>query len=298
VIPLQAWQSTIGDLEAIELKPGVWRIGDHILKRTSPLGSAHPSTRLLQYCEILAHLGRSGIPVGVPRPTDDGHPFAEYEGELYILSPYLAGPDLAETQAQFEHSGAAIARLHQALATCPTAIDSWQIHLAERTFGESWPGLEARLPAAEFERLSAAIDPVHDEMIRAVEGLPSQRIHGDCHAGNILLTGDEVTGFIDLDHLPIGPRMYDLGYFLSCSLITCTDGGEAATDALERLSRPLFAGYRSVLPLTERETAAILPIMLYVQLILADWYLQAGISHRADRALRFTRWAAELDWCP
>ena len=298
MIPLQAWQSTIGDREAIELKPGVWRVGDHILKRTSPLGSAEPSTRLLQYCEILAHLDRSGIPVGVPHPTDDGHPFAEYDGELYLLSPYLTGPDPAESQAQLESSGTGIARLHQALATCPTAIDSWQIRLAERTFGESWPGLEARLPAAEFERLSAAIDPVYDEMTRAVEGLPSQRIHGDCHAGNILLTGDEVTGFIDLDHLPIGPRMYDLGYFLSCSLVSCTDRGEPAEDALERLSRPLFAGYRSVLPLTEGEAEAILPIMLYVQLILADWYLQAGISHRADRALHFTRWAAGLHWRP
>jgi Ser/Thr protein kinase RdoA (MazF antagonist) len=241
VIPWQAWQSTIGDATAIELKPGVWQVGDHILKRTTPLGSADPSTRLLQYCEVLAHLDCSGIPVGAPQPTDDGHPFAEYEGELYILSSYLTGPATADSPAQFEHTGAGIAKLHQALATCPAAIDSWEIHL---------------------------------------------------------LTGDEVTGFIDLDHLPIGPRMYDLGYYLSCGITACTEGGEAPADALERLSHPLFAGYRAVTPMTAGESAAIVPIMLSVQLILADWYLQAGNQPRADRSLRFTHWAANLDWRP
>jgi Ser/Thr protein kinase RdoA (MazF antagonist) len=243
---------------------------------------------------VLAHLDRSGIPVGAPQPTDDGHPFAEYEGELYILSPYLTGPITADSPTQFEHTGAAIAKLHRALATCPVAIDSWEIHLAERTFGEAWPNLEANLPPAEFEQLSAAISPIRDAMIQAFEELPSQRIHGDCHAGNILLTGDEVTGFIDLDHLPIGPRMYDLGYYLSCGITACTEGGEAPAAALDRLSGPLFAGYRAVRPITAGEFAAIVPIMLAVQLILADWYLQAGNQPRADRSLTFTRWAAHL----
>ncbi len=282
----------------IELKPGVWRVGDHILKRTTPLGSADPSTRLLQYCEVLAHLDRSGIPVGAPQPTDDGHPFAEYEGELYILSPYLTGPVTADSPSQIEHTGGAIAELHQALATCPAAIDSWEIHLADRTFGETWPNLETNLPPADFKQLSAAISPVRDEMVQAFEGLPSQRIHGDCHAGNILLTGDEVTGFIDLDHLPIGPRMYDLGYYLSCGITACTESGEAPADALERLSHPLFAGYQAVTPMTAAESAAIVPIMLSVQLILADWYLQAGNRPRADRSLHFTHWAATLNWRP
>jgi len=196
------------------------------------------------------------------------------------------------------HAGEAIARLHLALATCPTAIDSWEIRLADRVFGESWPRLESALPPAEFERLTKAVAPVRDDMIRAFDGLPSQRIHGDCHAGNILFDGDELTGFIDLDHLPIGPRMYDLGYYLSCGITSCTDAGEAPADALERLGRPLFAGYRSVTALADGEPAAIAPIMLSVQLILADFYLQAANHPRAHRSLRFVHWASHLTWTP
>lgn len=49
----------------------------------------------------------------------------------------------------------------------------------------------------------------------AFAGLPVQPIHGDCHGSNVLLCNGEVSGFIELDHLPTGPRLYDLAYDLA-----------------------------------------------------------------------------------
>lgn len=300
MIPLQSWRSLVGDEPAVALKPGqVWQVGAWVLKRENPFGAADPRSRLMDARRILTHLAAEGNPVSVPVLTDDHEPAAEHDGDYYTLSPHLPGNTEAGTLIQLKCLGAGIAKLHQALDTCPTNIHSWEIHLAERTFGESWPLLEVALPAADSARLSEAVLPVREGMVKAFEGLPSQRIHGDCHAGNILFVGDELTGFIDLDHLPIGPRTYDLGYYLSCGITYCTDQGEHPTDALNRLGPPLFAGYESVSRLSDAEWEAIVPIMLSVQLTLAGWYFRAGNQNRADRSLNFVHWLAGMaGWTP
>jgi Ser/Thr protein kinase RdoA (MazF antagonist) len=46
-----------------------------------------------------------------------------------------------------------------------------------------------------------------------LRGLPEQLIHRDCHPGNVLVDGTRVIGFIDCDHLCIGPRLFDVACF-------------------------------------------------------------------------------------
>jgi Ser/Thr protein kinase RdoA (MazF antagonist) len=67
------------------------------------------------------------------------------------------------------------------------------------------------------------------------------RLHGDCHAGNILWS-DEGPHFVDLDDSRMGPAMQDLWMLLS---------GERA--AMTRQLRDVLAGYEDFMKLERRE---------------------------------------------
>lgn len=45
--------------------------------------------------------------------------------------------------------------------------------------------------------------------------------------------------------------------------------------------------------LSRRETEAILPVMLAVQVVLADWYLRAGYASRVECSMAVTHWLAD-----
>lgn len=66
------------------------------------------------------------------------------------------------------------------------------------------------------------------------EGVPMQRIHGDCHRGNWLWSGDQVC-FIDFDDFGMGPQVQDL--FMACPSIDREGQEERAI---------LLQGYREV----------------------------------------------------
>ena len=93
-------------------------------------------------------------------------------------------------------------------------------------------------------------------MTEALTGLPCQHIHGDSHSGNILLHHGQVSGFIDLDHLPLGPRVYDLGYLMADLMKNRLYRAKALAQCLSVLGA-LLRGYEEETPLTERERAAL-----------------------------------------
>lgn len=93
-------------------------------------------------------------------------------------------------------------------------------------------------------------------MCLALAGLPEQYIYGDCHGGNILVTAGDVSGFVDLDHLPLGARVYDLFYLKADRLKERIYEPEWLTNRL-RLLPHLVAGYERETILTPRERAAL-----------------------------------------
>jgi Ser/Thr protein kinase RdoA (MazF antagonist) len=103
-------------------------------------------------------------------------------------------------------------------------------------------------------------------MVSALSDLPEQRIHGDCHLGNILLSEEKVTGIIDLDHLPIGPKIYDLAYLLA-------NRAADDTEQMAAITAGVVTGYRTAGTLDPRELAAIVPAMFAIQLQLVGWVL-------------------------
>ena len=166
--------------------------------------------------DVLAHVARSGLRVPVPLLSRSAQLAVSWEGRLYSLSEFIeAGdePDEPELQPElYFQIGRAIARLHEALAVYPEA------DARSRTWREDLAG---QVPVW-LSSLSIGLSPEQTTVVqrvggargvcigRALWGLPEQLIHRDCHPGNILVEGTRVVGFIDCDHLCIGPRVFDL----------------------------------------------------------------------------------------
>jgi Ser/Thr protein kinase RdoA (MazF antagonist) len=126
-------------------------------------------------------------------------------------------------------------------------------------------------------------------MTAALRDLPTQLIHGDCHGGNILLYRRQVSGFVDLDHLPTGPRVYDLGYLLADMAKAPFVGVPAHRGWLQHFHR-LIAGYEGESRMSEREKGALWYVMLATQVLFVDWFLQHGRDELARRNLAAFHW--------
>ena len=65
-----------------------------------------------------------------------------------------------------------------------------------------------------YRTLAADCDAVATEILAGMGLKDVQRIHGDCHSGNILWR-DETAHFVDLDDCVMGPAIQDVWMFLS-----------------------------------------------------------------------------------
>jgi Ser/Thr protein kinase RdoA (MazF antagonist) len=278
---LEAWSSLVNRPRVEQAPHGSALMvhGDdgrgYVLKRVPGFDLADPRRRLAEQHQILSYLAERGLPVACPLVTDDGQIYAEVDDAIYALTPMLPAEniDVTGNSRLFREIGRTIARLHLALYDCPFDIASWHIQLAEQTFDRSWDGLRELLPPPDFAAVAGRVEPLRSEMVAAFDGLPEQRIHGDCHGGNILLADGAVSGLVDLEHLPIGPRIYDLAYNLSLGLNWMVRRPEPEPDPLGVLTfggRHLLDGYQSVNSLSDREIDAVAPIMLAVQLNLMN----------------------------
>lgn len=291
---IHRWESLLGaaDAEAMPHTGTTMHVtaGDgsrYVLKRIDGLNDlGERRYRLASEYRVLLHLWKSGLPVALPVPTDQGQLFAAGgpDDPIYTLTP-LHPADEGDGSALhppdvYTNIGAAIGRLHAALRSYPHDFPSWTIDLIPRTFDEAIRDVTAGLATPELRRLLTVVDRRRDAMVDSMADLPSQRIHGDCHGGNILVHRGDVSGLVDLDHLPIGPRIYDLAYFIANQ--TALPGRQQLVDLtgpLLRAVRNLVAGYDSTNELSSQERASLVGVALTVQLQLIGWHLsQPGLS--------------------
>ena len=243
-------------------------------------------------------LHSEGIPVALPISTDNDQTYIHSEGHYYCLFPELpSNPDPAAPLEQVQvHIGAAIARLHRALAAYTGKIYSWTMDLPPRILEEAVPVILRHLEPDERVRLETVLAKVSEPLRRALVELPAQYLHGDCHAGNILLVGDQVSGFIDMDHMPFGPRLYDLCYHASGKALYLDAYNHPEKDTLffEQILPALFHGYENVSPLTAAEKDAAPYMMIGIELIMAGWMFEpANNPEWARNSLALLYWLHE-----
>jgi Ser/Thr protein kinase RdoA (MazF antagonist) len=238
------------------------------------IGGHRRIERLMAEYRVLMHLQAAQVPVAVPLLANDGRPFVQYGVKIYTLSPELAsGGDTISTGMGrvYQNMGVAIGRLHNALATYPDAIPSWRMDLPQRILSEAVPRINENLAGQQREAFNRIMNPIGDALADALAGLPAQHIHGDCHGGNILLHNGNVSGFIDLDHLPIGPRPYDLSSLLADRVKWQLVHPDALILWLEHFDRVII-GYEQENCLSRREKEAIWWTMLAVQVLMTEWF--------------------------
>jgi Ser/Thr protein kinase RdoA (MazF antagonist) len=244
---------------------------------------------------VLCYLQGHGVPIALPVVTDDGHIHASVGLERYALLPYLessgenheTGPTAASTAQAI---GRAIGHLDTVLNGCPWQVPSFVDDPGAEILGRdltSLPTEDVRPVLPLVERLRAA-----------VTDLPIQRTHGDCNTGNVLVDHGEVTGFIDLDHLPMSPRGRDLSYYLASRVrhhLATPDSAQRDLDAMVVVLGDYVSGHQQTHPLTEHERAAIVPLMLISQIASAAWSLHGWTpdAEQHRQAVEAIAWIVE-----
>ncbi len=191
---------------------------------------------ILEEHAFALELATAEIPVVPPLADAAGHTLHHAGAHRFALYPRQGGrtPELGDPE-HLRRLGRMLGRLH---AVGATARFAHRPALTLDRFGREPVAflLDHDFVPAEVRhnwRLAAEtlLDRI-DERFAAVGPLPTLRLHGDCHPGNLLWT-DDGPHFVDLDDCLTGPAIQDLWMLLSGS-----------REEMAAQMRTLLEGYR------------------------------------------------------
>jgi Ser/Thr protein kinase RdoA (MazF antagonist) len=225
----------------------VYQIG---LEDTSPVVAKFyrparwPDAAILEEHAFTQELAEREIPVVAPLIVD-GRSLHTYEGFRFTVYPRRGGraPELDDPNT-LEWMGRFIGRIHAVGALMPfqhrPTLDIASFGIAPREFllNNNW--IPPDLDAAYRSVIDQALESVRHCYARAGD-VKHLRLHGDCHAGNVLWT-DDGPHFVDFDDSRMGPAVQDLWMMLS---------GERADRA--RQLADVLAGYEDFFEFDPRE---------------------------------------------
>lgn len=293
---LSAWQTNLTFVRAEPLPQvtnPVWLVVTEDDRRfvLKELPEFPPGVGPVDEFRVLSHLAATNIPVALPVITDDARLWSMMGDRKYMLLPWIdhddrnheLGVDAAVTARAIGH---ALGSLDAALAACPWRPPSFVDDPARQVLGETVP---------QLPELRELVAPLMDRLWSATHDLPSQLTHGDCNTGNVLVRGSEVVAFLDIDHLPVGPRVRDLSYYLSSRLrshLADVVTAEHNVQAWMAVLADYIAGYHEAHPLSVREIDAIVPLILVIEIGVTAWCVQGWVPDPAGyrRGLRTASW--------
>ncbi len=218
---------------------------------------------ILEEHAFALELAAREIPVVAPLATADGATLHEHRGFRFALFPKRPGraPELEDSDT-LRWLGRFLGRTHAVGALKPfrhrPALDI-------ASFGEE-PAqfvIENGFVPADLE---SAFRSITDEALRRVGECYQRagtvrniRLHGDCHAGNILWT-DGGPHFVDLDDCRSGPAVQDLWMLLS-----------GDRDAMSAQLGQVIAGYREFHDFNPAELALIEALRTLRMIHYAGW---------------------------
>ncbi len=172
---------------------------------------------ILEEHGFVAELAAAEVPV-VPALTLDGRTLHAFGGFRFAVFPSRGGraPELSDPRV-LEWIGRFIGRIHAVGAARPFAE---RPALDIDTFGRAprdWLLGHGFIPPGLAPAYTSVLDQALDGVARCFEragALPLLRLHGDCHAGNVLWT-DDGPHFVDFDDSRMGPAVQDLWMLLS-----------------------------------------------------------------------------------
>lgn len=250
-------------------------------------------TRVWEEYDLLNWLAKLEQPISQLLYTQEGVPWAEHEGSIYVLYPYLEGTsgDALDTfdEARGKSIGEGLARLHQALA----AYDGSEAFPVFDLFGEvasyAWPAVQGYSAEKFRHRLQSVEQAISRELVNPYEVLPRQLIHRDFHPGNLIFRSTELAGILDFDRVRIGIRLFDLCY-LATSVLSLNFSDPAKREGWFGFVKALIGGYISVTPLTKTEGHAFLYIIYLIQFLFTAYQLDSGNTDLADFNIAMLLW--------
>jgi Ser/Thr protein kinase RdoA (MazF antagonist) len=171
--------------------------------------------QILEEHQFIADLAENEVPAIGPVPFPDGSTLASTaDGIHYTLFPRVGGRAPEEMSAeQLRRMGRLLARLHSTglrrQAPHRIVLDHRSYGLQNLEFLEQggWLPLEVRQGYRDVvQKICALSEPFFTR-------LRPQRLHGDCHLGN-LLWNDQGPFFLDFDDMVNGPAVQDLWLML------------------------------------------------------------------------------------
>jgi Ser/Thr protein kinase RdoA (MazF antagonist) len=160
---------------------------------------------------FLGELVAAEVPAVAPMVLRSGSTLAQSDdGILFAVFPKVRGRSLQELDdLRLQQIGRLLARLHNVGASAPAPH---RRALTPETYGsESWRILE-ELDAVDIQlasRYRRAVEAIVAAITPRFAGVPTLRVHGDCHLGNVLWQ-ESVPFFLDFDDLVTAPAVQDV----------------------------------------------------------------------------------------
>ena len=159
-------------------------------------------------------LADAEVPVVAP-VLHNGQSLFEYQGYVFVVFPSVGGRLFeVDNLDQLDVMGRLIGRMHQVAKTkpftyrptisCEEYLHTAKVHLQKSNL----------VPMGLSTAFYTILDLVIEQTQKQYQDTNSIRLHGDCHAGNILWAGDALM-FVDLDDSRQGPAIQDLWMMLS-----------------------------------------------------------------------------------
>lgn len=224
--------------------------------------------QILEEHEFIWDLNEFEIPAIAPIKHDGQTLYQNPQGLYFALFPKQGGRECDEWNDQLlEQMGRLLARLHNVGAAKQA---QHRIRLDIESYGEKNLDFllgSGKIPneyAAHYENLARQIISLSTPLF---DGIKYQRVHGDCHHGNVLL-GATGPFLIDFDDMVIGPKVQDIWMVIP-----------GRDDYSLRQRESLIASYQSMADFDYRELRLIESLRALRMIHFSSW-----IAHRYEDA--------------
>jgi Ser/Thr protein kinase RdoA (MazF antagonist) len=207
-------------------------------------------TALRDELEFVSELAAEELPVVPPLPGRDGQQLQVAEGMPFAVFPRCGGRPLEELEAgDWQQLGRLLARMHL-VGACHLPSDRVRIGpeatlAAQQQYLMDGGFIPPRF-RAEFGRV---VDHLRQLITPLFATVHSQRIHGDCHRGNILHRPGGAFHLIDFDDMAVGPTMQDIWMLLPGHPRECQNELDALAEGYETFRSFDWGALRLVEPL-------------------------------------------------
>lgn len=215
---------------------------------------------ILDEHDFLLDLEEAEVPVAAPMDLPNGSTIDEVETIRFSLFPRIGGRAPEEmNDDQMRQLGRLLARLHSVGGKEPAEhrpVMSPQTYIGDNV---DWLVEADLLPPGPRESYPEMARRVQDRIEPLFEGVELQRIHGDCHLGNLLWSPAGLV-FLDFDDMVMGPPAQDFWLMV---------GGRDAW--AQRRLQLLLEGYESMLPFNRGTLKLFEPLRAMRMVHWAAW---------------------------